>query len=100
MSSNANQITMKYILIPGINSNVEDYISLIDIMKKLDVRHLTISRDLHVTYDMESDYRDNLLRETAAFMTICRKNEISTDLFSYTPQEREEIDKIAAAMRD
>lgn len=39
------QITLKYIILPGINDNKNDYQGVIDIMKKLKIKSLIISRD-------------------------------------------------------
>ena len=39
------QVTLKYIILPGINDNLEDYQGIIDIMKQLKIKKLIISRD-------------------------------------------------------
>lgn len=39
------QITLKYIILPGTNDNLEDYRGVIEIMKRLKIEKLIISRD-------------------------------------------------------
>lgn len=44
-STRPGQITLKYIVMPGINDNYEDFTSVIEIMKVLKVNRLIIARD-------------------------------------------------------
>ncbi len=51
-SARPGQITLKYIVLPGINDNIQDYLSVIELMKILKVKHLTIARDTSIKYSI------------------------------------------------
>lgn len=51
------QISLKYIILAGINDNDEDFQGVIEIMKSLDVSYLTISRDFIANRDEVADIR-------------------------------------------
>lgn len=44
-SISPEQVTLKYIILPGVNDNLKDYQGVIDIMKRLKIRKLIISYD-------------------------------------------------------
>lgn len=89
-SARAGQITMKYIVLPGINDIYEDYVSLMEIMKVLDVKHLTLSRDTRKKYQMTREDQVKLTGAAAYLLALCHKNGISNDMFTYTQEEQAE----------
>ena len=82
------QITLKYIVLPGINDTYEDYISVVEIMKVLKVKHLTIARDVSKKYDINGQDAINLMGAAAYLLAILSKNNMSADMFTYAPEER------------
>ena len=95
-SSGQGQITLKYIVLPGINDNLEDYISVIEIMKILKVKHLTISRDVKEKYSLnDKEQKDNLIGAAGYLAAMLHKNGLTLDLFTYTPEERESVVAVA-----
>lgn len=86
------QITLKYIIFPGINDNYEDFVSLMEIMKVLEVNEVSISRDGRVKYAGDDEYKVNLLGATAYLVAICRKNNFVADIsYSFSIDEQKEI---------
>ena len=94
-SVHPGQITLKYIILPDINDFYEEYVSLIEIMKVLKVKHLTIARDTRKKYNISSKESIKLIRAAAYLLAICHKNEITNDMFTYTPEERNKAMKQA-----
>lgn len=94
-SARPGQITLKYIVLPGINDVYEDYQSLMEIMKVLEVKHLTLSRDGEKKYNMSREERIDLLGAAAYLLAICHKNGISNDMFSYSQEEQQEAIRLA-----
>lgn len=88
-SSVHGQITLKYIILPGINDNLEDYLSVIEIMKILKVRHLSVFRDINKNTFSDKKSKDNLIGATGYLAALLHKNGLTSDLFTYTPDERE-----------
>ena len=81
---------------PGINDNYEDYESVIEIMKVLGTKHLSISRDTRVKYSISNNDGHNQLLVSAAYLVaMCHKNNFSNDMFNYTDLEKNEIINIA-----
>jgi len=94
-STRAGQITLKYIVLPDINDNYEDYVSLMGIMKVLEVKHLTISRDTRKKYSLSRGEQTKLTGAAAYLLAMCHKNGITNDMFTYTQEEREEAVRLA-----
>lgn len=94
-SARAGQITMKYIVLPDINDIYEDYVSLMEIMKALNVKHLTLSRDTRKKYQMTPEDEIKLTGAAAYLLVLCHKNGISNDMFTYTEQEQQEAVRLA-----
>lgn len=94
-SQSGAQITLKYIVFPGINDNYEDYLSLIQIMKTIDVNALDISRDGRVKYGADAEYHKNLMGATAYLVAICQKNGITTSMDMFSDTEQIEVMKLA-----
>lgn len=90
-TSRSGQITLKYIILPEINNNLKDFVSVIEIMKILKVNHLTISRDTRMKYTLDTEQSNALLGAAGCFAAMLHKNGMTFDMFTYTPAEREHI---------
>ncbi len=90
-SARPGQITLKYIVLPGINDNLQDYLSVIEIMKILCVKHLTIARDTSIKYSSNSEALNNLISSSGYLLAILAKNKMTADMFTFTPNEREKM---------
>jgi len=95
MSSQPGQITMKYIVMPDINDFYEDYVSLMEIMKLLEVKHLTLSQDVRKKYSLSREERTKLTGATAYLLAMCHKNGITNDMFTYPQDEQTEVIQLA-----
>ena len=94
-SARPGQITLKYIVLPGVNDIYEAYQSLIEIMKVLEVKHLTLSRDGRKKYNMNREERIELLGAAAYLLAMCYKNGITNDMFTYTQEEQKKAVQLA-----
>ena len=77
---NHQQIGLKYIVLPGINTRMEDYLGIIKIMKEFDIKDLIISRDVRVMYNMPETDKDELFNHIIDIATVCRLNGLSYKL--------------------
>ena len=82
---------LKYIVLPGINNNIDDYLFVIEIMKILCIKQLTIARDTSVKYNSNSDLLENLIIASGYLLAILAKNKMTADMFTFTPTEREKV---------
>ena len=89
--SHPGQITLKYIIFPDTNDSEDDYLCLMEYMKILKVKHLSISRDTRIKYNQTSEENQKLLDSAARLVYRCTINEISVDMFSYSKKEQDEI---------
>lgn len=97
-SIHPKQITLKYIILPGLNDTMEDYMGLMEIMGKLNVRKLEVSRDLGTKYCAGDGGGAELLRAASSLLAVCQKHGISCDMgFAYTPAERDQAEITAQA---
>jgi len=94
-SAHPGQITLKYIVMPDVNDFLEDFTSVVEIMKLLEVKHLTLSRDVHKKYSMTAEDTRKLTGAAAYLLALCHKNGISNDMFTYTAAEQEQTVKLA-----
>lgn len=85
------QITLKYIVLPGINTTKADYTSVIEIMKILKVSHLTLSRDMREKYTLGAEQRETLISAAGYLAAMLYMNGMTLDMFTYTPEERERV---------
>ena len=84
-SQRAGQITLKYIVCPGINDSEEDFLAFVDIVKFLDVQSVILSRDLR-----EGRFSEKTLESAARLLAICKYNnvcEVSLSMF-YIEEEK------------
>lgn len=97
-STRAGQITLKYIVLPGINDTMEDYASLMELMKQLEAGHLTLSRDTSLKYKLNKKQSDELIRAVAYLYAFCEKHSISPGVAAFKPEERREIAMLAGKL--
>ncbi len=86
-SMRAGQIILKYILLPGLNDTQEDLDGIIEIMKRLDVSNLVISRERR-SYDLTDEEHADLMSTVTRFARTLKANDLSYSLHSFSPQER------------
>ena len=84
-----SQISLKYIVLPGINDSNENYCAIIELMNELQIKKLTISRNLSVKYSVNDKQRDDLLFAVGSFVELLHKNNIDIDITTfYSLEER------------
>ena len=89
-STRKGQITLKYIVLPDINDTYEDFASLMEIAKVLEVQYIEISRDTRMKYKMGPEYRTKMLGAAAYLLAMSHKNGITNGMTTYTPEEQNE----------
>jgi uncharacterized Fe-S cluster-containing radical SAM superfamily enzyme len=94
-SARPGQITLKYIVLPGLNDNLADYKAVAEMMGILGTKHLTIARDTRLKYSLGGAEREALINAAARLALVLHKSGLTCDMFTFTPQERENV--IAAA---
>lgn len=85
-----NQITLKYIVLPGVNTTEEDYLNLINIMKSFKIIRLDISRDFRTCYKKNIDNTE-LIYSTAYLVLMCLENDIECNLASTFSEEENNL---------
>ncbi|MGN0552833.1 MAG: radical SAM protein [Oscillospiraceae bacterium] len=88
-----DQIRIKYIVLPGINDTYEDYASVVEIMKVLEVSKLYLSRDTVTSYSLNSDEHGQLMASAAFLVAICQQNQIKIEYSQYSEAEKIIIEK-------
>lgn len=71
---NYQQIQLKYIILPGINTRMKDYLGVIEIMKDLNVKSLIISRNIRPIKPYTTDEWDMIVDNVVTLATLCVKN--------------------------
>ena len=94
-SARPGQITLKYIILPDINDTYEDFKSVVEIMKLLEVKHLTISRDTNVKYQKNDAYHMKMIGAAAYLLAMCHKGGMTNDMFTYSQEEQAETVRLA-----
>ncbi len=89
------QIILKYIILPGVNDSEEDFRSVVEIAKELEVGHLTVARDTERKYKHDDEYRGKLLDAAARLLAVCKANGITNDMFTYSTAEQAEVRELA-----
>ena len=92
---NPDQITLKYIVLPDVNDTYEDFMSLMEIMKVLEVTRIEISRDESIKYRLTTQDRIKLLGAVSYLVAMCRVNDIAYNLAPFSSEEQAEIFKLA-----
>lgn len=87
------QIEIKYIILPGINDKMEDYLGVIDILNRLDVKMLIISSDATQKYRHLT--RAGTIAAAAKLCALCKENNILPRVLplTFTPEEIAEINR-------
>jgi wyosine [tRNA(Phe)-imidazoG37] synthetase (radical SAM superfamily) len=95
-STRPEQITLKYIILLGINDNLEDYLSLIEIMKNLKIKCLEISCDL-CTKSFDKKKREPLVQAAGNLAAMLYKNGMGIHMNPdcYFPDEIQRVEDIA-----
>ena len=97
-SAQDGQVTLKYIVLPGTNDNLNDYLSVVEIMKNLKIKHLTLSYDTRVKYTQSSREKENLISAAAYLVAILYKNGRTFDIFRDAPKMYERVVARAAKL--
>jgi len=87
----ATQITLKYIVLPGINDNEQDYMGVIDIMKSIGVKKLTVGRNTTTKYTITEDERKKLTTAAGKLCMQLKENNIAFDINAYTADEQNKV---------
>jgi len=101
----SEQITLKYVMLPDINDNKEDFDSLIEIMQSLDVTHLRISRDHLRRYSKTDDgnevleiatesaeHKTKVISGTRTLIETLKKHGFTYNLAFFHPDEIDRIE--------
>jgi hypothetical protein len=94
-SARPGQITLKYIVLPGLNDNYADYSSVIEIMKVLQTKRLELSRDTRIKYTLDTKQSDELLEVSAYLVAMLHKNNMKFSMYTFSPIERKQIMMLA-----
>jgi len=93
-SSRDGQITLKYILLPEVNANLEDYDGLIGIMKSIRTSHLVLSRDALKGQKYKDDAQ--ILTMAASLVARLKRNDFTCDMhWGFNPREEKKIRLLA-----
>ena len=89
------QMTLKYIIFPGINDSMKDYLALAEIMMGLGVRHLTIACDLRPgsnKYSCGKEKREPLICAAGRLIAVLSGSEMTMNMSEngFLPNEAEE----------
>lgn len=93
-AQDSNQVTLKYIVMPGINTTEGDYMNLISIMNSLKITRLEVSRDVRYKYDSTVDKTD-LLYSVAYLYVLCLLHGIQCFFCVFSEDEKSWILKIS-----
>ena len=90
-SARKGQIVLKYIIFPGINDEDEDFILVIELMKRFGSQTLDLARNWNDKYSQADEENEKLIQSTARLCTMLYKNNLSFGMFPFRPIEREKI---------
>ena len=91
VSSRNGQITLKYIIFPGLNDSDDDFNSVIKIMKDVGTTGLDLSRDNRYKYEQDNTENEKLIQSAARLATLLYINRFQFGMFTFKPDEREKI---------
>lgn len=91
----SGQILLKYIVLPGINDSQEDYSSVIEIMKRLQVENLWISRDKRIKYIIGHEDSIALKEASVRLIAMLMKNMKKIFFPNYTLNQQRELIALA-----
>jgi pyruvate-formate lyase-activating enzyme len=93
--SRPDQITLKYLIFPGMNDGPEDIEGLIGLMKRLQTRTLSLARDCRTKYEPGKEDTEALLAAAAHFVAALYRNGLTCDMLWFAPSERERVKSLA-----
>jgi molybdenum cofactor biosynthesis enzyme MoaA len=97
-SSRPGQITLKYIVLPGINDGQGDYEGVIALMKALGTGHLALARDSRTKYSKGPEAEAEaakLIVAAGRLVAMLHEIGLTYDMLTFSPHERNMV--IAAA---
>ena len=91
------QITLKYIVMPGINDGEQDYKALAELMISLGVDSLFISRDVRYKYKTSDEQSGHLPRAVGTLLRMLSEAGLSGDPHAhyFSPKEIADIEAYA-----
>ena len=95
-SARAGQITLKYIVLPGVNDGQADYEAVVGLMKALGTNHLTLARDARTKYNDCGEEQDRLVASAGRLVALLRTSGLTCDMFTFSPAEKEKAARFAA----
>jgi wyosine [tRNA(Phe)-imidazoG37] synthetase (radical SAM superfamily) len=98
--SRPEQITLKYIILPGINDDWDDFTGVVKIMKDLHINSISLSRDTNTKYDDTPDPENKLISAAAFFLILLSSNDMSCALVLFSPEEQQQIIALARHLID
>ncbi len=99
-SLRAGQIVLKYIIFPGVNDSHEDYVALLEIMKKLGITHLNISRDCRTKYNISAEQKKELIEAAGRLLVMLEEAGFSAKFFEYYLSEQDDIKSFATKLSE
>ena len=88
-TTKSGQIRFKYIVLPGINVSDADYKSVVEIMKRLDVGQLCISRNTRLMYARKE--HDALIEAAGHLVAMLRSSKMEATFCNFSSVEQERI---------
>jgi pyruvate-formate lyase-activating enzyme len=98
--SRPEQITLKYIILPGINDEWDDFVGVVEIMKELHIPAISVSRDVSIKYDSTPDPENKLISAAAFFYILLKSHSLNCYMEPFTPDERQQIVGLARHLID
>jgi len=101
--SRPEQITLKYLVFPGVNDGLDDYLALTVVMQELQVRSLTIACDLRTgrnKYSCGKAQREPLICAAGRLAAVLHKNGFTARISEngFFPDEAERALSIASEL--
>jgi len=95
-SSGHWQIKLKYIVLPGINDTDEDYLGIIELLKSLGLKQLSLSRDIRLKYAIKEEQRHQLINAAGRLAIMLKKNNLTCDITeAFTQTERNNVESFS-----
>jgi hypothetical protein len=98
-SARPGQITLKYIVLPGLNDGNGDYEGVVALMKALGTGHLTLARDARTKYGHSpeaAEETERLIASAGRLAAMLYANGLTFDMFTFSPCERKMVVTAAA----
>jgi pyruvate-formate lyase-activating enzyme len=88
------KLVLKYIVLLGVNDDMEDYYGIIAFLNELGINELSVSRDAPISHIFSYE----LLESVAVLVNLCRRNNIHADTgYMFNNEENEIITRIASS---